>query len=95
MGGVDADRIRGAKGRLAINSNELNGYGVFQPTISGFAAGDSINFTEDSGAPITSVQYSGGQLKLYAGARVVSTLNLSGMYNNYFSVVPLNGGSTY
>ena len=85
----------GAGGQLAIDSyNDLNASNVFVPTITGFGAADVIDFT-DPYATITSAQYAAGKLNLYAGSTVVATLNLTGTYTNYFSTVPLNGGSTY
>ena len=80
---------------LAINSyNDLNASNVFVPTITGFGVADVIDFY-DPYATITGAQYAAGQLNLYAGATVVATLNLSGSYTNTFSVLPVNGGSTY
>ena len=67
---------------------------MFVPTITGFGAADVIDFY-DPYATITSAQYAAGKLNLYAGATVVATLNLSGTYTNAFSVLPVNGGSTY
>ena len=85
----------GAGGQLAIDSyTDLNASNVFAPTITGFGAADVIDFY-DPYATITSAQYAAGQLNLYAGATIVGTLNLSGTYKDYFSTVPLNGGSTY
>ena len=85
----------GAGGELAINSyNDLNASNVFVPTITGFGVADVIDFY-DPYATITGAQYAAGQLNLYAGATVVATLNLSGSYTNAFSVLPVNGGSTY
>ena len=85
----------GAGAELAINSyNDLNASNVFVPTITGFGVADVIDFY-DPYATITGAQYAAGQLNLYAGATVVATLNLSGTYTNAFSVLPVNGGSTY
>ena len=85
----------GAGGQLAINSyNDLNTSNVFVPTITGFGAADVIDFY-DPYATVTGAQYAAGQLNLYAGATIVATLNLSGSYTNTFSVLPVNGGSTY
>ena len=67
---------------------------MFVPTITGFGAADVIDFY-DPYATITGAQYAAGQLNLYAGATIVATLNLSGTYTNAFSVLPVNGGSTY
>ena len=58
------------------------------------AAADVIDFY-DPYATITSAQYATGQLNLYAGATLAATLNLTGTYTNTFSVLPVNGGSTY
>ena len=67
---------------------------MFAPTITGFGAADVIDFT-DPYATITAAHYAAGELNIYAGATIVATLNLSGTYKDYFSTVPLNGGSTY
>ena len=45
----------------------------FRPEISGFAAADMIDFTDDTAA-ITSAQYAAGELDLYSGAIVEATL---------------------
>ena len=87
----------GAGGQLAIDSyTDLNASNVFAPTITGFAAADVIDFY-DPYATITSVSYvsASGDLNLYAGATIVGTLDLGAGYADKFSVLPVNGGSTY
>ncbi len=93
-GGTTGLTFSPAGGRLAIDTTDLNGSNVFSPKISGFGAADTIDFT-DASAAITSAQYAAGELELYSGSIVEATLNLSGTYANFFSVVELGGSGTY
>ena len=64
----------------------------FTGTISGFAAGDTLDLT---GRPATGVTYSGGVLTVQNGATVVATLNLAGSYTSAdFSVGSDGQGGT-
>ncbi len=67
-----------ASGSLDISSDALDSARTYDPKISGFAAGDVINY----GATITSVVYhqGNGVLQLLNGSTVVAKLHLVGNY---------------
>ena len=85
------DRLLGRRRPARPHIPDLNASNAFAPTITGFGAADVIDYYPSSGT-ITSVSYAAGVLSILDGATVVATLNLTGTYNNTFSVLPISGG---
>ncbi len=79
----------GVGAALSISASSLDANAFFDPTLTGLAIGDAIDF----GAAVTTASVSNQVLSLFNGSQLVAKLHVSGLANStQFTITALSGG---